>query len=147
MREFFIGLWIGDIATSGHVKIMDCYVFGGPRFLAKADADMAAIIFCSENSAFLACKRQARDNGHAMIAFLTVHCDVGVAEPFKITAWKLIIWALCFLQTQHVWTRFFQEALHKTRTKTDGVDIPSGDGQAQGRSPIYTIRGIVSCAD
>jgi len=120
---------------------MDRDIFGGARFFAKGDADVAAIILGRKNAAILAHERQARENGHAVIALLAVHRDMGVAELFKITTWKLIIGTFGFLQTQHVRSGLFQEALHKARTKADGVDVPCGDGQAQSGSPFCSNQG------
>ena len=79
-----------------------------------------------------------------MIPFLAVDRDVVVAKLLEITARKLVIRTFRFLQTQDVGSRVFKEALYEPRAKSDGVDVPGGDGQAQSGSPSLPL-GVEFC--
>ena len=76
---------------------MDGDVFRRARFFAERHADMAAVVFFHKNAAFLTRKRQARENGDTVIALLSIHRDMVVAELFKVAAWELIVGTFRFL--------------------------------------------------
>ena len=76
VREFRVDLGVGLVAAGRHVEIMD-----GDRFSAMLDrcGDVAGVVLAAELPAVDAAERPTRDDGDAVIALLTVHCDVAVA--------------------------------------------------------------------
>jgi hypothetical protein len=75
---------------------------------------MATICLSRELLHGLRCKRQARKNSNAMIAFLTAHSDMTVANLSEVRMRELIIGTFGLLKAEKIGLGFFQKFLNES---------------------------------
>src|SRR3569832_1138410 len=100
--EFRIDRGVGNVAAGGYIEIMQDQRPGKLRTYAELDRDMARVELVAESPDVGLLERQSRDDGDAVIAFLTVQRDVFVAEPLEALERKCIVDAFGFLQAQDI---------------------------------------------
>ena len=72
MGEFRIGLWIGNVAAGGYVKIMDRNGIAQAGAVAEFGGNVTAIGLAAERMDLEPLERQPGENDHAVIALLAV---------------------------------------------------------------------------
>ena len=103
-------------------------VTGRPSML-DGRGDVAGIALAAEAAPVDRMKRQARDDGDAVIALLAVDLDVLVAGAAKRLQRKVGVRALRLLQAENVRLLFAQEPRDEADPQPDRVDVPGGDGK------------------
>ena len=98
----------------------------------KGHAQMARIALGAKFTLVDRRKRQARDNGDAVIAFLAIDGDMRIAKAVKVGGRKLAVAAFGFLQAEHVGLRLLQKPPDGCDPQPDRIDVPRREGQFQG---------------
>ena len=89
--------------------------------------DVPAVDLAAEILHVDALERNARDDGDAVIALLSVERCVLVAETLEALQREGVIRTLGLLQAEHIGLRALQEPRDEIDAQADRVDIPGGD--------------------
>src|SRR5690606_7231458 len=127
MGEFFVLLRIGQVAAGRNVKIVQRDGIPQTRALAERHGDVAAVSLAAEVLVRVRLERQPRDDGHAMIALLTVEGDVLIAESLETLEWELVVRTLRLLQADRVRPRRLDEACEEVDAQPHRIDVPGCD--------------------
>ena len=115
MGKLGIELQIWLVAACRYVEIMHSDRITQTRLIGKRHRDMTGIRLAAEAPAIGRRERQARDDRDAVIALLTIHRDVRIAEPLQPPERELSVRTFRFLQAQNVRT----DAFEKSRDQID----------------------------
>ena len=108
-------------------------------FAFKAYTHMAAVALVTKIARMLRVKRDARNNGNPVIAFLAELSDVSISHIIQWAWRKLALWTFGFLQTQDIWLCLIQKALHQADAKANRVDVPSGNLKAHTKQMAWAL--------
>jgi hypothetical protein len=76
-----------------------------------------------------AVKRQARDDGDPVIAFLAKLGDVAIAQLLERRRRKLALRAFGLLKAEDVWGVLLQKAHNRSNAQADRINVPGGNFQ------------------
>jgi hypothetical protein len=100
---------------------------------------MSGVALQAEFSFFNIFNWQTRYDGDAVIALLSIDCDIFVPEFTNFGVGELAIATFGFLKTKNVWLMFDEEFSHEITAMTDRIYIPGCNLQLQRFASQRTI--------